>query len=105
MVVVVAGLFAFGAGCGSSAAGRASGASSGLGGPAPASSGAVAAAKLTLVDGSSRSFADLRGTPVVVNFFSSTCVPCVAEMPALEAVNQSLGGAVHFVGIDPQDTV
>ena len=29
--------------------------------------------------------------PTVVNFFASTCVPCITEMPAFEEVHQELG--------------
>lgn len=45
-----------------------------------------------------------RGRPVVVNFFSSTCAPCVREMPAFERVHRS-GTKVRFVGVDVQDQV
>lgn len=50
-------------------------------------------------------FADYAGRPVVVNFFASTCVPCVTEMPALEEVKQSLGDEVAFVGVATNDPV
>jgi thiol-disulfide isomerase/thioredoxin len=56
-------------------------------------------------DGSTATFAQYRGKPLVVNFFSSTCAPCRTEMPALEAVHQSLGDSVTFLGMDVQDTV
>jgi len=42
--------------------------------------------------------------PAVVNFFSSTCAPCVAEMAAFERVHRS-SRDVTFVGIDVQDGV
>src|SRR6478672_1456951 len=42
--------------------------------------------------------------PTVVNFFSTTCTPCVTEMPALERVHRSHRD-VSFVGIDVQDQV
>ena len=42
--------------------------------------------------------------PLVVNFFSSTCAPCVTEMPAFERVHQSRHD-VSFIGIDVQDQV
>ena len=45
----------------------------------------------------------LTGKPVVVNFFASWCVPCVEEMPAVEAVHQSLGDQVTIVGLANQD--
>jgi thiol-disulfide isomerase/thioredoxin len=56
-------------------------------------------------DGSQASVRDYRGKPVVVNFFSSTCVPCQTEMPALEQIHRSTGERVVFLGLDVQDTV
>jgi thiol-disulfide isomerase/thioredoxin len=50
-------------------------------------------------------FADYAGRPVVVNFFASTCAPCVEEMPAFEDVNEAAGGEVAFVGVAVNDRV
>lgn len=50
------------------------------------------------------SFADYEGTPVVVNFFGSWCVPCREEMPAFQSVFESLGGEVAFLGLAVQET-
>ena len=47
--------------------------------------------------------ASLRGGPVLVNFFASTCTPCIEEMPALEEVHQDLGDQVTFLGLAVQD--
>ena len=44
------------------------------------------------------------GRPAVVNFFSTTCAPCVTEMPAFERVHRSRGD-VAFIGVDVQDQV
>lgn len=44
------------------------------------------------------------GTPAVVNFFSTTCGPCVREMAAFERVHQARHD-VSFIGIDVQDSV
>ena len=57
----------------------------------------------TTYDGEAVALASLRGTPTVVNFFASTCAPCVKEMPALEEVHQELGDAVTFLGLAVQD--
>jgi thiol-disulfide isomerase/thioredoxin len=46
-----------------------------------------------------------RGRPLVVNFFASTCPPCVREMPALERAHQASGGDVAFVGVAVNDRV
>jgi thiol-disulfide isomerase/thioredoxin len=56
-----------------------------------------------LLDGGLSSLADLRGTPVVVNFFASWCEPCKAEMPDLAAVHAELGTEVSFLGINVRD--
>ena len=56
-------------------------------------------------DGATGTFAEYRGKPVVVNFWSSTCIPCQTEMPALEQVHRTLGDQVTFLGMDVQDTV
>lgn len=57
-----------------------------------------------LLDGGTMSLGDLRGRPVVVNFFASWCVPCVEEMPTFEAVHQDLRDDVAFVGIALQES-
>ncbi len=48
---------------------------------------------------------ELRGTPVVVNFFAAWCTPCVRELPEFEAVHQELGDQVTFLGVDVNDRV
>jgi peroxiredoxin len=53
----------------------------------------------TTFNGSTSNFAAYAGTPLVVNFFSRTCAPCVTEMPEFEEVFQAFGGDVAFVGI------
>lgn len=48
--------------------------------------------------------ADLRGTPLVVNFFASWCGACDAELPGYAAVSQQLRGQVTFVGVNSLET-
>ena len=48
---------------------------------------------------------ELRGYPVVINFWASWCVPCKEEAPLLNAAAKTHAGAVAFVGIDIQDFV
>ena len=43
-------------------------------------------AQWTTADGTARTLADYAGQAVVLNFWATWCVPCVAEMPALDAL-------------------
>lgn len=61
------------------------------------------AVAFTSFDGERVPLASLRGRPVVVNFFASTCVPCVTEMPAFEEVHRDVGDQVTFLGLAVQD--
>lgn len=55
------------------------------------------------LDGGESSLGSYQGTPVVLNFFASWCVPCVSEMPAFEQVHQQMGEQVAFVGLAVRD--
>lgn len=59
---------------------------------------------LDLLDGTSTTLAAFEGRPVVLNFWSSTCIPCLKEMPDLERVWTSHGGKVAVLGVDVTDT-
>jgi thiol-disulfide isomerase/thioredoxin len=43
-------------------------------------------------------------SPMVINFWFSTCEPCKREMPALTTAAQLFSDTVNFVGINPNDT-
>jgi thiol-disulfide isomerase/thioredoxin len=62
--------------------------------------------RLEYLDGGVQQLAEVAGTgtPVVLNFWSSTCIPCLKEMPAIEQVRQELDGQVTVVGVDVTDT-
>ena len=62
-------------------------------------------ASFTTFDGEEVPLSSVRGTPTVVNFFSSTCTPCITEMPAFEEVYQQVGegGPVAFLGLAVAD--
>ena len=55
-------------------------------------------------DGGEANTAGYLGTPLVINFFAEWCAPCVAEMPAFEAVHQERMGEVAFLGISTQES-
>ena len=62
--------------------------------------------RLDYLDGGTQGLAEVAGvgTPVVLNFWASTCAPCIKEMPAMQQVSETFGDAVTFVGIDVHDT-
>jgi len=70
-----------------------------IGGPAPN-------VRLEYLDGDVQDLAEVAGTgtPVVLNFWSSTCIPCLNEMPAFEEVSQELTDEVTFIGVGVTDT-
>lgn len=59
---------------------------------------------LTGLDGTPFMLSEHRGEVVVLNFWATWCVPCLAEMPALEALQREYEGeGVQVVGVS-QDT-
>jgi thiol-disulfide isomerase/thioredoxin len=47
----------------------------------------------TLKDGTTQTIAEYAGRGVVLNLWATWCVPCVAEMPALDSLAGSVAGA------------
>ena len=45
----------------------------------------------------------LRGLPVVVTQWSSTCEPCQVEFPYFQQLSAALGRKVAFIGVDASD--
>ncbi len=45
---------------------------------------------LDTLDGTTLALSELRGHPVLLNFWASWCLPCRTEMPAIERVHQRL---------------
>jgi cytochrome c biogenesis protein CcmG/thiol:disulfide interchange protein DsbE len=58
---------------------------------------------VSTLDGATVRISDLKGRPLVLNFWASWCPPCREEDPALKAAAQRLAGQVQFVGVDIQD--
>lgn len=59
-------------------------------------------ARSALADGTV-ALRELRGYPVVLNFWASWCIPCKEEAPELAAAARRYRGRVVFLGIDIQD--
>ncbi|MFY0607010.1 MAG: TlpA family protein disulfide reductase [Cyclobacteriaceae bacterium] len=52
---------------------------------------------LTDVNGDDLPFSELKGETIFLNFWATWCPPCIAEMPDIESLYQSVGDSVRFV--------
>jgi peroxiredoxin len=60
---------------------------------------------LTTLEGERAQLSDLRGSPVIVNFWATWCPPCRAEMPELEAVwRQYKDTGLVLLGVDQAES-
>lgn len=63
---------------------------------------------LPVLSGGTVRLSDLRGRPVLLNFWATWCPACRTELPALQAAYERYGDQVAFLAIDvkePDDTV
>lgn len=58
------------------------------------------AMNLSEVSGKQVNIANLRGKPVIINFFTTWCGPCQQEAPMLQRAAQQWAGKIQFVMID-----
>lgn len=56
-------------------------------------------------EGNPVKLSDLRGKPVVVNFWATWCGYCVSEMPEFQQVWEELGEDVHFMMVNQTDGI
>jgi cytochrome c biogenesis protein CcmG/thiol:disulfide interchange protein DsbE len=55
---------------------------------------------LETLEGEAISLAELRGQPVIVNFWASWCPPCKAEMPAIQAIYTDYQGSITILAVN-----
>lgn len=58
---------------------------------------------LTRLEGGSLALADLRGQPIVINFWATWCPPCLEELPALQAAYLAHRDEINFVAISVKE--
>jgi len=72
---------------------------------APASGAPAPQIDAQALSGAPVDLADLRGKPVYLSFFTSWCVYCNAEAPALEALSKTAADeGIQVIGIDEQES-
>jgi thiol-disulfide isomerase/thioredoxin len=54
---------------------------------------------LKTLDNKSISINDLKGKPTLINFWFTTCKPCIEEMPVLSEIKNQLKDSVNFIAI------
>jgi cytochrome c biogenesis protein CcmG/thiol:disulfide interchange protein DsbE len=74
-------------------------------GAPPLASGNAPEFELTTFDGKTIRLADLRGKPVILNFWASWCLPCREEAPLLQAAwDKYRDQGLMLIGVDYVDT-
>lgn len=72
--------------------------------PAPAVGHPAPDFTLTMVNGETFTLAELRGKPVVLNFWATWCPPCRAELPELQAAHEHYTGELVVVGVNQAES-
>ncbi|CAM3405848.1 TlpA disulfide reductase family protein [Pontibacter korlensis] len=60
--------------------------------------------QLTTLDGESVSLNEYRGKPLLVNVWATWCKPCLAEMPAINELQQNYPDEISIVTVSDEDT-
>ena len=56
-----------------------------------------------LMDGTSITLSELQGKPVIINFWTTWCGPCVKEMPAFERLKDDFGDKIGIIAVNCGD--
>ena len=59
---------------------------------------------LRTLTGESFNLYEQRGKPIFLNFWGTWCGPCVAEMPDIQKLQNTMSDSIHIVGIGVRDT-
>ncbi|MFZ6025297.1 MAG: TlpA family protein disulfide reductase [Bacteroidota bacterium] len=59
---------------------------------------------LTTLDNKKISIDNLKGKPTLINFWFTTCKPCIEEMPVLSSIKSQLKDSVNFIAITFEKT-
>lgn len=69
----------------------------------PAVGSTAADFNLPLLDGQSQKLSDLRGRPVIINFWATWCPPCKEEMPLLQRYAHQYPDRFVILGVDYEE--
>ena len=60
--------------------------------------------RLETPDGETVVLSDLRGTPILLNFWATWCGPCRFEMPEIQALHERLGDELVILAVDQDES-
>ena len=58
---------------------------------------------LQTIDSQNISFSDIKNKPTIINFWFTSCKPCVEEMPVLNKLVKKYSDKVNFISITPDN--